>query len=250
MDINTSEVSAPKPSYPYNSLDDALKVGQAVLSAGGASTDVTKSTLAQRLGTEESSAFLAQRIASARCFGVIEGRGSVRLTQAGAAYFNAPSGGGRAQLLEFFGSPKVFKALIAIFDGKRLPDDSAVSAHLRAKEELGTNWAGRVAATFRRSVEGLGLLDPNGIMRYRFNVESASASSSQKSSTETPKSPDSSAGSLPLPWSLAKTSGANPSAIYTTWRDGDVQVITPETLTRKQWEKLSRYIQVLEPEKE
>src|SRR2546430_8505752 len=68
-------------SYPYHPLALCLDVAKAVREIGNGKTEVSRSLLASHLGVDEKSADFAQKLASSKCYGLIEGRSSFRLTE-------------------------------------------------------------------------------------------------------------------------------------------------------------------------
>src|SRR2546421_310691 len=65
-------------SFPYGSLEDAEEVAKAVHEWGG--HDVSQDQLAAALTTTVKSSGFRTKLATARVFGVIDGRGEVSLT--------------------------------------------------------------------------------------------------------------------------------------------------------------------------
>src|SRR5437868_4395043 len=75
------------PAHPYYSLSKCLELADAVRRAGGGRSLVDKHTIAAQMSMDSDSAALSQIISSTRCFGIIEGHGSFKLTEAGNHYF-------------------------------------------------------------------------------------------------------------------------------------------------------------------
>src|SRR5437899_1892783 len=76
-----------EPVYPFYGLGRCLLVGKAVAEIGGGRAPVSKSVLASHLGLGEDSASLMQQVASAKYFGIIQGRSNYALTEDGMRYF-------------------------------------------------------------------------------------------------------------------------------------------------------------------
>lgn len=240
MNIDQDVVAIP--AYPYYTIEDAIKIAQAVSDAGGEATEVSRATLAARLEVDASTGTFSQRIASARCYGVIEGRGAVRLTPLGIEYFTTADDSARKVVfLNFLNNPPAFKAMIEMYDGRKLPDEKAVADILSSKVKLPKSWAGRVASIFRRSLETAGVFDASGFVRFAATLERGGA-------TAPPDPPP--PVTTPFPTlTLPRNSLARGVPGVTTWTSGPIQVVTPDPISRDEWQKLSNYIGALEPPK-
>src|SRR6266446_3729640 len=83
---------APRPrtatvSYPYHPLSLCLDLAKAVREIGNGKQEVSKSLLASHMKLDENSADLSQKIASSKTYGLIDGRGTFKLTDLSTAYF-------------------------------------------------------------------------------------------------------------------------------------------------------------------
>src|SRR5437867_265173 len=100
--MKTTDHSTTVPAYPLVGLSNALEVARAVYEAGGANADVQKAVIASQLRTSHTSGAFLQRLASARSYGMIDGRGSYRLSEAGISYFlPTEQGDSKRALLSF-----------------------------------------------------------------------------------------------------------------------------------------------------
>src|SRR5205823_5485070 len=96
---------------------------EAVKSLGGGKSPVSKSLLASHLNEDQKAQSLALKIASAKSFGIIEGRSDFLLTDLAKRYFFPTAPLERSQsLIAFLGNPPSFRAIINRFDGSKLPD--------------------------------------------------------------------------------------------------------------------------------
>src|SRR5438552_704505 len=145
------------PRYPLVALQNALGVAEAVADAGGLNADVPKSVIASQLGSSDTSGAFLQRLGSARSFGLIEGRGSYRLTDQAKRYFYPANDRERqrAQLV-FLASPTVFNEIIKRFDGSRLPASSMLANILHREFAVSDSWKERVAASFIKAAQTVG----------------------------------------------------------------------------------------------
>src|ERR1044072_3490235 len=83
-------------AYPAYSLEEAVKIAEAVRDLGGARASVGKSLLAKQLKYAETGPSFVQRLAAAKCFNLIHGWGSYSLTEDAQRYFYPPREGDKA----------------------------------------------------------------------------------------------------------------------------------------------------------
>src|SRR5690606_32184278 len=110
-------------TYPYHSLESCLKLAEAVKQIGNGRQDVDKSLLASHLKADEKSGEFAQKIASSKTYGMIDGKGVFQLSDAARSYFlptSDPEVSRKAALLKFLASPGAFKMFIDRYDGSKL----------------------------------------------------------------------------------------------------------------------------------
>lgn len=239
-------------SYPYHSLETCLKFAEAVKQIGNGRKDVDKSLLASHIKADEQSGDFAQKIASSKTYGMIEGKGVFRLSQAAHSYFfptQNPEATKKAALLKFLTSPGAFKMLIDRYDGSKLEGSEIMGNILSQTYGVPDSWKSRVAGFFSRSASFVGALSPDGCLRYKALLLSVGT----VGTGEAPESP----GNEPPP-----TPPAKPPRNDDNQRDDDqdgvivwkypfqgkmLRVETPENMTKEIWEKLNKYIQVLSP---
>jgi hypothetical protein len=250
-----------EPAYPYHYWKTAIKVADAVSRSGGDRSPVDRDTLAHELQAEASSPSLAQQIASAKSFNLIEGRGAFRLTPAGKLYFFPTSEQEKRRAeLQCFAAPKAFKVLLEKFDGNTLPQASTVGNVLKQHADVGTSWKDRVAAIFLDAAQTLQVVDQGG--RLRYSVALAGAATAPPSHTTTGNGHGGSAKTptpaeikevtvsdkLEMRESLAVVVNRQGTNVWAfAEAGGSVRVETPDPLPRELWLRLKRYVEVLEP---
>ncbi|HWY31241.1 MAG TPA: hypothetical protein VNX46_10820, partial [Candidatus Acidoferrum sp.] len=73
-------------TYPYHPIELCLELAKAIREIGNGRSEVTKSQLAHRLGVSEQSSDFAQKIASTKAYGMIDGRTALQLTEISRQY--------------------------------------------------------------------------------------------------------------------------------------------------------------------
>jgi len=120
------------------------------------------------LSESEKSPVLAQRIASAKCFGIIEGKSNFFLTDMAKRYYFPTTDGDRGlALLEFFRTPSSFAEVIKRFDGSKLPSREILANIFQRECRVPESWKVRIAAFFSNSADFIGVLDGAGFLRFR-----------------------------------------------------------------------------------
>jgi hypothetical protein len=256
-----------EPAYPYYPFRTSIKLAEAVKDYGGGRDAVEKDVLAHELKMGQSSPSFAQVVASAKCFGMIEGRGSYRLTDESQKYFfPADQGESSKAKLAFFARPEAFQLLVKRFDGNKLPDAKTLGNILLRDGVVPKSWVARVTALFMDAANELGLIDEDGRLRYAVAMKKNATDTlrdGSESSVETPaQSHETRVTSNPL---LLSVNQPQPQSEMRSVADasvkrsnvwsfseagGMVRVETPDPLPRVLWERLKRYVDVLEPAKE
>jgi hypothetical protein len=248
-----TNVSVEQGGYPYNTLSQALKVGAAVKDHGG--RDVPKSLIAESLSMSHNSSGFWSVVASAKAYGIVDGSRDMSLTEAGRQYFYAASElAQRRALLIFFGSPPKFKALLNSYDGSGVPSQAMLTGALR-KMGLAETWGARAASFFTSAAQQVGAIDEAGFLRYKAAVAKAERSA-EDSGDEIPAAEynggsDNSQEVRPVQSTTIK---AEPSPVSapgkTVWQfgGGAVRIETPDPITRAMWERLKKYVELLEPD--
>jgi len=237
-------------NYPVNSFENALGVARAVSEAGGANSVVQKSVIAHALAMSDSSGGFAQRLATARTYGMIEGgQGGYRLTEFTKQYFHPSSEAEkRLALLIMLKSAPIFAEIIKRFDGNKIPTSDMLANVLLREFKVPESWKGRVARFFLKAAADAGILDGQGYLRYsaaRQSIDTmpdSSSTSSAESSSPIPASPSAPSGGGPI---YAKGGNA------LVFSEGD-QSVRLETsggeLSSTLWGKLNIFVQALKPE--
>jgi hypothetical protein len=254
------------PAYPYYNFRKCIDVATAVKNAGGNRAPVSKKILAHELGMGADSPMFSQVIASSKVFGLIHGRGAYSLTETAKRYFFPEDGAApRRALLEFFAKPAAFDKLIRRFDGNALPSSSSLANILLSSCNVPESWKDRTAGIFVSAAEQLGILDANRRLHYSVAVERAgkgeveaegdSGESHLASETALPKQPPVATATNFIPIRPPTTETSGPVAVNMnrwvfTEAGATVKVETPNPLPRALWERLTRYVAMLEPAEE
>ena len=236
------------PQFPVISFENALEVARAVSEAGGTRTDVGRSVIASRLGSSQKSGSFIQRLASARSYGMIEGRGAFHLTENAKRYF-FPTTDADRQVAEmaFLNTPAVFAQLIKRFDGNRMPSQDMLANVLHRDIGVADEWKGRVAALFVRASAAVGVIDSQGFLRFDANQRTAD-SARGNSSAEHPSWPGPSPDAGPARGRLIHHGLAPGVNTWVFSLGGEtVRVETSDNLSWPLWQKLNSYVQVLKP---
>jgi hypothetical protein len=159
-------------AYPYEGLSRCVKLGTIVRDHGG--QDVPKAVIASEMGIAKDAPVLYQVVASAKCFGIVEGSRGLSLTETARDYFFPQSENAtRLAELRFFSTPKAFKLTIERFDGGKLPASSILANLMQRQFSVPKSWCGRTAGLFASGAADLGIIDPNGFLRYGVALHSA-----------------------------------------------------------------------------
>ena len=157
--------------YPYGPISTCLPIAEGVKALGGANSPVSKASLASYLKEDEKAQGLMTKIASAKAFGMIEGRSNFKLTQAAVKYFSSKGSDHHISILEFLESPLAFKTLIQRFDGTMLPNAAAIGTILKDESDVPNSWQERVAGFFVSSAKYAGAIDESGHLRVKASKE-------------------------------------------------------------------------------
>jgi hypothetical protein len=242
--------------YPYSSLPLCLKLGAVVQKHGG--RDVMKSVIASDMKMGDTSAGFYQLVASAKCYQIVEGTRELSLTELGHDYFFPQSEGDqRRAYLGFFGAPPVYQATIQRLDGQRLPSAQILANQLHVQTGVPRSWATRAASLFLTTAAELGVVDDGGFLRYEVALHQAGkdgAASRPSGTADLAVSPATLTGTAHsfapsltprLPVTAAMDSKAN---VWTfSEAGGTVRLETPDPLPWPLWDRLTRYVKMLEP---
>ncbi|MGB7158012.1 MAG: hypothetical protein WBD40_08090 [Tepidisphaeraceae bacterium] len=242
---NPNEAEASKRSdYPYATFLKALEIAEAVRGLGGNNGNVRKSLIAHKLKVSESAPSLNQNIGSAKCFSMIDGRGSYRLTDTAKRYFfPTKTSEKRAAMLAMIKSPTIFESLIERFDGEKIPPTDVLVNVLHREHDVSESWRPRVATLFLSTMREAEVIDSSGILRYRASLHAADdGTMSVMNSAAQP------IVSTPPPVQRERESVvAAESGSADIWQFRGIRLQTPEHMSIDLWKKLSDYVNVLKP---
>ncbi len=233
-----------------------MRVAEAVKSVGNGRSDVPKSSLAHSLGISEKSADFAQKIASCKTYGLIQGKSSFLLTETSREYFfptESEQASKKRCLLKFLASPGAYKTLIERFDGTRPPSIDIMGNILHKEFGVPESWRLRVATQFLKSAQFAGTLTIDGYLRFKATMESLGGLSGTLQPPPAPNTEEVPAASLNQKNghknSLGESDSHQNGVIVWKYPCGEnfLRLETPETMTKEIWEKLNKYIQVLKP---
>ncbi len=245
--------------YPYNTLKTCLGLGEVIRDHGGG--ELPKSVIASALKSSEAGMY--QLASSAKTFGIAEGTRDLKLTEAGHDYFfPTRDDSERTALLTFIKSPPVFAKLIDRFDGKRLPGANLLSNLMQRECGVPASWSSRVANLFIKTLSDHGLIDSGGFLRYEAGLhhmnrqqpnggaalDAAKLLLDEQDTDDEPKQPNAQESTSKAS-SVRRDVGA--AVGVNVWQfteaGGTVRLETPDPLPKALWERLKRYVEVLEP---
>ena len=232
-------------AYPLFTLSGCIRVAEAVRDLGGVNQEISKELLASRLNASEKSSTFQQRMASAKVYGMIEGRGAYRLTDAAKRYFYPASNSEKLNAgLSFLSAVSVFNEVIKRFDGSPLPNQDLLANILHRDYGVSKSWKDRVAGFFAGSAQYVGALDSQGYLRFKA-AQHANPVSQPVNPGREPAPVGSQVNQQPL-------SPRNPPAEDTnvwnfSFKGENVRLETPPELSKPLWEKLNSYVQLLKP---
>jgi hypothetical protein len=249
-----------EPAHPCYPWKKSLELATAIQHAGGDRSDVPRDMVAHELSMDAASPTLTQLLGSARSFGMIEGRGSSRLTENGRRYFFPAADTEKRQAeLAFFGNPRSFKVLIERFDGNTLPSATTLANVLVQSGTVPKSWKDRVAGLFVDAATQLQIVDGGGRLRYKVALQEAARVRGNDSAHTMPEflnpkkvataSVNTEAAAEQISEPKQKARSANFNEWVFSEAGGMVRVETPNPLPRALWERLRRYVEVLEPAK-
>lgn len=249
MKTNNTEPTISK--YPYAPLALCLPVAFAVNDLGGNNSRVQKSLLASHLKEDEKSQGLNFKIASAKCYGLIDGRSDFSLTQTAREYFYPTRDGQkRNALLHFLSNPPAFRLLIQRFDGSRLPQIETLGNILHTEAAVPISWKDRVAGFFVRSAQYVEVVDQNDFLRIR-----ASRASLDGKIAKNPVAAENSGmddlsettNNAATPKGQEGRAGVN---VWTHTIDGKtIRLESPSPLPSDLWQVLEGFVKLIKPKK-
>lgn len=234
--------------FPVVSYQNALELARAVSEAGGARAGVGRSVIATRLGSSHKSGSFVQRLASARSYGMIEGRGTFSLTENGKRYF-FPAGEEDRQKAQvaFINTPPVFAQLIKRFDGSRMPSLEMLANVLHRDLGINEQWNTRVASLFTKAAAAVGVIDSQGFLRFSA-LQNAPEGASGNGFNPAESTPKDIPQRVPKEANQIQSSATCGMNVWVFSLEGEsVRVETSNELSLPLWQKLNSYIQVLKP---
>lgn len=174
--------------FPYNPLEYALDVVQAVSKSGVAASP---GQLAAGLNTHVNSGAYRHRLSTAQTFNVVESerRGDITLSPIGRRLLD-PATEASAKV-EAFLSVELYSLLFKEFDGVPLPTDSALEQHM-VKMGVAPKQTDKARQAFAKSAEQAGFFAAAGRGRLVLPPSASSVSPGQAEPVERPaaKAPD------------------------------------------------------------
>jgi len=253
--------------YPFNTYSQCAGLLSVIHDCGGSSGTVPKTVVAQALGVADSSSGFYALLASAKTFGMIDGNRDITLTTAARDYVLPTSENSRRLAeLTFFSTPAAFRFLIERFDGSSLPASKMIASLLLRSNTVPQSWAGRTAGIFVSAAEELRLVD-RGFLRFGAAEHAIvggarGAASNEVSAGTSFATPDRLATPVPGIGNLGQATVTQPvgsmqtavvAADANVWvyteGGGTVTVKSPNPLPRALWERLTKYVEMLEPAK-
>jgi hypothetical protein len=249
-------------SYPYHPIALCLDLAKGVREIGNGKQEVSRSLLASHLKIDENAADFSQKIASTKTYGLIDGRGTFKLTELSMGLFFPtadPEREKKIALLQAAAQPGAFAALLQRYDGSKPPSQELIGNVLSQQMGIPESWKMRVATFFIKSMEASGALGPDGFLRHAAELEKARQATTG-GAAPTGTEPDrkvynngATAGGRTSGNVGNMTQDESEQLGVIVWKypykGKSLRVETPEDMSREVWEKLNRYITVLEPEK-
>ncbi|MGO8836688.1 MAG: hypothetical protein ACLQAH_11975 [Limisphaerales bacterium] len=238
--------------YPYSPLAACVPIADAVKAIGNGKSPVSKASLASSLKEDERSQTLNFKLASAKSFGLIEGRTDFSLTETAKRYYFPTDESDRQNaVLDFLESPVAFRILVERFDGSKLPTQEILSNILHREAGVPQSWKDRVAGIFIRSAQFASAMDEQGHLRVKASREGRVPSvvptkelTSQLSEQETDV--------RTVGTTRYKRIAGQLNADSKTWSQSadnrTIYIEYPRDINPQEWEDLNRQVQRIKPE--
>lgn len=232
--------------YPFYSLAEAVKVGEAVRKAGGNSAPDRDVTGALGLTSTQSRGW-TYRVSSAREFGIIErtGRGEaarLQITELFARYAHPGSDEEkRAALREMVGSPTLYAQLLARYRGAPKPELQGLANVMWREYGILESVKVDAAKAFLSSIEFAGLLTPQGVI---VGTSQPVAASVLEEAAPFDKEPRSKGESIQLAGGVQQVAVPSDFVIYTCkiGKGRLIKVPLPPEFTRAEVERLYAFL--------
>jgi hypothetical protein len=232
-------------NYPYYPLANCLLIADVVKSLGGDRANISKTLVASTLKEDVRSQTLTFKLASAKSFGMIEGRTNFSLTEpAKRYYFPTDEAGKQNALLDFLEYPPAFKKLIERFDGSKLPTTEIIGNILHRECGVPQSWKDRVAGFFIKSAQYAAAIDEQGYLRVKASREGRGTDNVLVAET---------GKNVPQPELIrhkrvAGQLNVDPKTWSQTEDNRTVFVEHPRDINFQEWEGLNQYVQRIKPE--
>lgn len=254
----TKRVRTATVSYPYHPLPLCIDVAKAVREIGNGKSEVSRSLLASHLGVDEKSADFSQKLASSKCYGLIEGRSAFKLTDLAVGLFfptDDPDRQKRIALLEAVRTPGAFAVLLDRYDGSKPPQQELIANVLGREMGLPESWKMRIASFFIRSLETAGAISPDGYIRFKAELEKLQNAhpAGQKSQTHRTQEQHEHGGrETPDTRNGKDNGGDDQDDDVIVWlypcKGRKLRIETPATMTKEVWCRITRYLDALDPD--
>ena len=161
-------------TYPYHPLNLCVDLAKAVREIGNGKGEVSRKLIASHMNVDEGSSDFAQKLASAKYYGLIDGRSAYTLTEISRALFyptHDPEKERKVALLKAVQTPEAFIELLRKYDGSRPHSPELIGNVLHSEMGIPDSWKQRVATFFLRSLEYAGALSTDGFIRHGAELE-------------------------------------------------------------------------------
>src|SRR5665213_1476528 len=232
-------------AYPAYDLGEALRVAEAVRDLGGGNVPVPRGEIAKHLEYAENGPSFFQRVAAARSFGVIAGRGSYSLTEIGKEYFYPTIENGQkiagVKMLSF---PKSFNILVKKFDGLKLPGIEMLGNIMHSTANVPLSKKSILAGCFIRSAQAIGVMDTSGVLSCKPFEDVGKKVSEGIASGKIPKE----VNLDNAPEDLKSNDQNSKSDQHTIYLSADkqrmVKLVAPLTISNAEYQRICNWIKV------
>lgn len=245
-------------TYPYHTLSGCLEIAKGVCEIGNGRKDVSRSLLASHLKLDEKSGDFAAKLASTKCYGLIDGRSDYNLTELSKKYFFPTENAElqmRKALLDAARCPGAFSFLLDRYDGSKPPSQELLGNVLATELGLPESWKLRIATFFIKAMETAGALSPDGFLRHKAETERISAGRSNgqparqgNQDGQTGVTRHDAREEKQLPSERQEDDDQDGIVVWKyPFKGKMLRIETPENISKELCEKLQRYIDVLKP---
>lgn len=240
MNINgkTDEFASQDSAYPMYAFDDAILVSKAVFDLGGARVPIKKEALARQMNYAPTGPSFVHRIAAAKCFGIIRGRGEYTLTEIGKQYFLPKSETDKSNAaVQIVSTPKPFALIFERFRGMKVPDNEILANVIHDESNVPRTWASKVVNLILRSARSAGMINVDGVLLPdRINPEQK-----EKSQPPSPQAPISDPAE---PDPITPAPPGTKRHVVPLPKGREIIITAPEDMNRKEIERVQRWMEV------